>query len=414
VVIDFGLAAVADEVGALTRTGDQLGTPLYMAPEQVEGRPADARTDVYALGVILYELLTLEQPFRAETREATYRRILEQRVPTPRSLRPNLSRDLEAVCLKAMERAADDRYAGMAAFAEDLQRVRELRAPQARHRGSIERAARHAMRRPLRPLLAVAVIALAAAVAWSLSEQAALRRQSEVQEEAGRVIGDLHLRRELPPPRLDFLERYYPAVAEKYRVGDIEAAIQRLCNGLDEWHGEPRGLESGVEWIAVGPRDDLPDGLPVWSLRPAVLLRWPQTFTSGPQTLGVTFEPDAGDEEPRVAEVAVATDGRLQVLGYPESLRALTPGRWRVSVAGAEPGSVLRSVRSGRFLVADPDRVRDPVVRALRQFAEQGPRAGLEALRALHEQGIPQAAGHALARAAAIPDFVTPEVFDSW
>ncbi|HEX9795263.1 MAG TPA: bifunctional serine/threonine-protein kinase/formylglycine-generating enzyme family protein [Planctomycetota bacterium] len=122
-LVDFGLAKVLGDA-TLTATGMLAGTPHYMSPEQASSgkRKPDARTDVYSLGVVLFELLTLERPFQGETLHEVLQAIA---VKTPRSIRKlneRVPRDLEIVCLKAMERDPDDRYRGMREFAQDLRR----------------------------------------------------------------------------------------------------------------------------------------------------------------------------------------------------------------------------------------------------------------------------------------------------
>lgn len=111
-VTDFGIAkAVQESEGDLTVTGTTLGTVKYLAPEQVEGLPVDPRTDVYALGVILYELVCGRPPFIGDTDAAVALARLTQRPLRPRQLRAGVPRPLERVILRALARESDDRYA---------------------------------------------------------------------------------------------------------------------------------------------------------------------------------------------------------------------------------------------------------------------------------------------------------------
>ncbi|MGK0262459.1 MAG: serine/threonine protein kinase/formylglycine-generating enzyme required for sulfatase activity [Planctomycetota bacterium] len=132
-VADFGIAR-DDRLGTLTDPGTAPGTLHYMSPEQarVLQIPIDHRTDVYSLGVVLYEALTLVQPFAGSSDHDTRNQILRARPKSPRSINNEIPRDLETVCLKAIERDPADRYADAAALADDLQRFLDHRAIHAR------------------------------------------------------------------------------------------------------------------------------------------------------------------------------------------------------------------------------------------------------------------------------------------
>jgi serine/threonine-protein kinase len=112
-VADFGIAKAGDD---LTATNTTLGTAKYLAPEQVEGRPVDARTDVYALGVVLYELLCGRAPFVADTEAATALARLHQEPMRPRNVRAGIPKPLEDVVLRAMARDPQQRYPTAGAF----------------------------------------------------------------------------------------------------------------------------------------------------------------------------------------------------------------------------------------------------------------------------------------------------------
>ncbi|HLJ95913.1 MAG TPA: protein kinase [Gemmataceae bacterium] len=120
-VNDFGLARMLEQPG-MTMTGEFLGTPAYMSPEQIAaGRtPLDHRTDIYSLGATLYELLTLQPPFRGKQRDQILAQILHKEPPPPRKVNPKVPVDLETICLKALDKDPDRRYQSGKAMADDL------------------------------------------------------------------------------------------------------------------------------------------------------------------------------------------------------------------------------------------------------------------------------------------------------
>lgn len=147
-LIDFGLASASGET-RITRSGAALGSMPYMSPEQVRGevQAQDERTDVYALGVTLYELLTLTLP-HGDGSGTTRERILAGMVELPQRRNPQVHPDLEAVCLRAMDVERKRRYASAAAFAGDLQAFLEHRTVMARRPSALLRVRRWAMRHP--------------------------------------------------------------------------------------------------------------------------------------------------------------------------------------------------------------------------------------------------------------------------
>ncbi len=164
VIIDFGLARSADQP-RLTQAGELMGTPPYMSPEQISGRPHNQRTDVYSLGVTLYEWLTYRLPFDAPTRQGIYQKILGSDPPAPRKLNPHISKDLKIVLETALEKNVDRRYQRALDFAEDLRRIQAHEPVRARPTGLFLHCSRFAQKYPgLTTLMAVVCLLLATAV----------------------------------------------------------------------------------------------------------------------------------------------------------------------------------------------------------------------------------------------------------
>lgn len=109
-VTDFGIAKAGEDTD-LTVTGTLLGTAKYLAPEQVNGDPVDARADLYALGVVLFEALTGQPPFKADTDAATALARLHQPPPRAQSIRPEISNELDAIVHRLMGRSPESRFA---------------------------------------------------------------------------------------------------------------------------------------------------------------------------------------------------------------------------------------------------------------------------------------------------------------
>jgi WD40 repeat protein len=173
-ITDFGLAKKLDGSSDLTVTGQMVGTPNYLSPEQAAGRQSElgAASDVYAIGTMLYELLTGRPPFLEESLQETLLHIRDTDPETVRSLNPAIDRDLETICLKCLQKEPTRRYATAEALAEDLDRWLKQMPIAARPVGRLERASLWSKRRPrqagllgLLGLALVAVLVLLAGIA---------------------------------------------------------------------------------------------------------------------------------------------------------------------------------------------------------------------------------------------------------
>jgi eukaryotic-like serine/threonine-protein kinase len=166
-VADFGLAKLTDIEG-LTVTGDILGTLQYLPPECLTG-VADARSDVYGLGATLYELITLDPPYTADSPARLIKQVADYDPPPPRTINPNIPRDLETIVMKAMSREPDRRYATARELAQDLEAFLEDRPIKARRISVLSRAWRWCRRNSAvasLTLSTVAALSVAAVAGW--------------------------------------------------------------------------------------------------------------------------------------------------------------------------------------------------------------------------------------------------------
>jgi serine/threonine protein kinase len=158
-LMDFGLAKRDTGDQTMTSDGRVLGTPAYMSPEQAAGasHQVDARSDIYSLGVVLYEMLTGQRPFRGARRELLTQ-VMDDDPRPPRRIRPHIPRDLEIICLQAMHKSPSRRYQSGRELEADLWRFMEGRPALARPASSIERTLRWGQRYPLAVSVFLAVV----------------------------------------------------------------------------------------------------------------------------------------------------------------------------------------------------------------------------------------------------------------
>jgi WD40 repeat protein/serine/threonine protein kinase len=152
-ITDFGLARALDAEAGLTGSGLAVGTPEYMAPEQAAGRGAGPAADIYALGVVLYQLLTGQPPFRGDSPIEVLSALAHAEPVAPRRFRPRLPRDLETITLKAIEKEPARRYATAGEMADDIHRFLSDEPIRARPPFLWERVAKSVRRRPALAIL---------------------------------------------------------------------------------------------------------------------------------------------------------------------------------------------------------------------------------------------------------------------
>jgi hypothetical protein len=244
-VTDFGLAKVLEADRGLTRSGQVMGTPGYMAPEQAAGdnRALTTAADVYSLGAVLYELLVGRAPFEGDSALETLRRVREEEPRRPRSLNPAVDRDLETICLKCLEKKPARRYGSAEALAEDLERWLRGEPVLARPVGNLEWMIKWVKRRPtVAVALAGCVLLLLGggvffAAVWVSSQKVALQA---AQKEVARFQQVLEQQREAPArlrkqlAKVAVLWEQHPQDALKL-LEDAEECPPNLRN--DAWHG---------------------------------------------------------------------------------------------------------------------------------------------------------------------------------
>lgn len=270
-ITDFGLAKQLDDNSGQTRSGAIMGTPSYMAPEQAAGRIRDIgpASDVYALGAILYEMLTGRPPFRGETPMDTVIQVVGDEPVPPSRLVPKLSLDLETICLKCLQKESRKRYETAESLSDDLRRYLNAEPIIARPIGRRERLWRWCRRKPALASLSAALIVVVAtafitvSLQWRQSLANYHRAQANFDEaETQRELAvanaeDANQQRTRAEERELQARRYLyaswmNAVASDWDKGNPNSALKRLQAFIPE-EGQPdvRGFEWHHYWKLV-------------------------------------------------------------------------------------------------------------------------------------------------------------------
>lgn len=255
-ISDFGLARVLAEPG-VTQTGEVVGTPYYMAPEQItaEAGEVDGRTDVYALGATLFELLTLRPPHPGASRDVVLASILGEEPTPPRRLNRRVPRDLETICLKALEKTPEQRYQSAAEMGDDLRRFLSHLPIAARRSGIVARALKWRRRHPAMAvclLLAGGAAAVAAVLAVRARDatqrlQTAVVERDAVEARAEAIATDLETAQEAVEAA-ERLER--EQLLEKALVAALQGNAQNAHAATHE--AEDRGMAPGLVHLLRG------------------------------------------------------------------------------------------------------------------------------------------------------------------
>lgn len=362
-IADFGLAKRSwEHERARTRTGTILGTPGYMAPEQALGNneAVGPAADVYALGTILYELLTGHAPFHASNLLETLEQVRFLEPVPPRRIRPRLSLDLETICLKCLRKQPESRYRSAGEFADDLQRYLSQEPIRARQVGALERWSKWVQRRPAIASLtaAVAIVAVLGLAGifwqWNNSEQ----RRNELEK----AIVEIKSARSQEVTQRERLKRtlYLQRIAAAYgewlanHPGRAEQLLEQCEPELQSWewrylnrliHAEHRTFGShtlpacGLAYSPDGRK--IASSCALWGYdTPGEIIIWDSV--SG-EKLHVLH----GHDGP-IAEVAFSPDGRqLASVGG----RWFRPDQSEVIVWDVETGKTIRTLKSRAHLM---------------------------------------------------------------
>lgn len=266
-LVDFGLARIVDGDRSHTRTGATIGSFGYMSPEQAEGRTADIgpATDVHALGSVLYECITGRAPYSGASDADCLRRIVSDEPRRPRHHDPRIPRDLEAICLKCLEKSPARRYESADALAADLRRFLAGEPSAARPLNSPQRGWRWARRRPSSAALAaVSLLALVTIIAGSTLYTIRLDRALDISEQRRIEAGALRDRAET---NAQVARNNQRRVFEHVYVADMRVAWQLREEGelasldgfLDLYRTRAGGWNQGAQAIGEAP-DVAPSG----------------------------------------------------------------------------------------------------------------------------------------------------------
>lgn len=312
-ITDFGLAKQEGHDAAITRSGDILGTPSYMPPEQAEGKKdVGPPSDIYSLGAILYHLLTGRPPFRADTAVDTLRQVIDAEPAPPRLLNRRIPKDLETICLKCLRKRPVDRYLTAQDLEEDLERFLADQPIHAQPVTRLDRLHRWILRNPVGASALMTITSLLLLLAFSAV--LSWRDARENSEYSARFAAEQVVKGGLLElfPMLETVLRT-PELAKRIKNADQKWLENALASNLAQHTGKT------LEWLQL--RNLLVirnDGEPV--------ARWPpniKPFNRSDRSyfLGAMQRALSGDEAQWVSQVYLSEDDRQFKFGVSKAVR---------------------------------------------------------------------------------------------
>jgi tetratricopeptide (TPR) repeat protein/TolB-like protein len=265
--MDFGIARSL-KVKGITGAGVMIGTPEYMSPEQVEGKEVDQRSDIYSLGVILYEMVTGRVPFEGDTPFTVGVKHKSEIPRNPKELNPQIPEDLSRLILRSLEKDKEKRYQTTGEIISDLDKIEkglpttERIVPERKPFTSREITVKFSLRRLVPPALIVIALAVIAVLAWHFIPKKKLAPAPKIENSVAviafeNLTGDKSLddlRKAIPNLLITSLEQsghFYVATWE--RMHDI---LKQLGKGEVEIIGRDAGFElcrqEGIKAIVLG------------------------------------------------------------------------------------------------------------------------------------------------------------------
>lgn len=368
-VADFGLAKRLDRDSSATQSGALLGSPSYMAPEQSKGvRAITTAADVYGLGAILYWMLAGQPPFRADSVAETLAKLSTHEPEAPRKLNPKVDRDLEAICLKTLEKEPARRYVTAEALADDLDRWLRREPILARRIGRAGRLLRWSRRNPVVAGLVLICVALVIAmIAGGIASYARIAREREATRSALEVaqarlrqveIGNFWLTQGLTEPLKKLAG---PAMNATPELAD------RRCRVIDE----SIAAYTGYLVARAEVSNHLPEAIGMWQhigLLHTIAERYPEAWAAYREAIRVSEELVANDPKQASSHDGLGLS-RLH-LGWDLWLRGrraeAEPILWAAaedfnrSIELSDDVPMLVQHAAWYFLLGPDDRLRDP------------------------------------------------------